>query len=852
MSNSEFSIEVQARIPEELSGLTTLAADLTYSWSREIRSLFFRLDKDLWEQCNHNPKVFLRRVAQQRLDDAISDTYFMEDYKQAITWYEDYCAGKIQQSPQIQLRGEQDLIAYFSAEFGFHESLPIYSGGLGILAGDHCKAASDLNLPFVGIGLLYHQGYFRQTIDGDGHQIADFRTHHFPDLPITQVLGDDGKQITIELDLADRIIKLSIWKAKVGNITVYLLDSDLPGNNKHDRSITYRLYGGDRETRIQQEIILGIGGVRALRALGFSPKIWHINEGHSAFQVVERMLEYIGQGLDYATAMEAVASSTVFTTHTPVPAGHDIFEPELVKTYLATYLRKLNISIDDFLALGTSNNDRGRLNMTSLALRLSRHHNGVSRIHGRVASQMEGYVWPEIPATENPITYITNGIHAQTFLAREWVNLFDNRFRNWQNNLCNADFWKCLDEIEDYRFWGIRRSLRSELLDDVCERVTRRYQRNGVSKTHLRKARSYLERPDNDVLVIGFARRFATYKRATLLFADLERLKRLLNDSDRPVIIIFAGKAHPQDEPGQQLIKAIHDYTQDPDFLGRIILLENYDIALARKMVTGVDIWLNNPEYPLEACGTSGQKAAMNGVLNLSVLDGWWDEGYNGQNGWAITPHEPHYDYDYRYSEEASDLIDTLEQHVIPMFYDRGNVGYSKKWIHFSRESMRSIIPQFNSERMVVDYVNKLYMPALRKHEALMREDNKGAKEISAWKNKVRHEWKKVKLKLKSAGETELPYQDKLNITVEATLAGLDVDDVRVELLIGESHDINGELIVKEQHLFRPDHCDEEKRCVFNLSQTMDTCGLLHYKVCIYPYHDLLAHPYEMGCMKWL
>ena len=851
MSSSEFSVEVQARIPEELSGLSILAKDLTYSWSREIRSLFFRLDKKLWEQCDHNPKVFLRRVSQQRLDDAIHDTYFMEDYKQAITWYKDYCAGKTRQAPQTQLRSDQDLIAYFSAEFGFHESLPIYSGGLGILAGDHCKAASDLKLPFVGIGLLYHQGYFRQTIDGNGHQIAEFRTHHFPDLPIDQVQGEDGKQLEIEIDLADRTIKLSIWKVKVGNITVYLLDSDVPGNSKNDRSIIHRLYGGDREMRIQQEIVLGIGGVRALRALGLAPKIWHINEGHSAFQVLERIHEFMQQGLDYPAAVEAVASGTVFTTHTPVPAGHDIFEPELVKKYLGSYFNKLEINFQEFFSLGASGNDQSRLNMTSLALRLSRHHNGVSRIHGRVASQMEGYIWPEIPPTENPITYITNGVHAPTFLARDWVNVFDNRFRNWQNNLCKPKFWKCLDKIEDYRFWGIRKSLRSDMLRNVCERVTHRYRRNGASETHIRKAVSHLSRPDHDVLVLGFARRFATYKRASLLFADIKRLKRILNDTDRPVIIIFAGKAHPQDEPGQELIKAIHDFSQDPDFLGRVILLDNYDIALARKLVTGVDVWVNNPEYPLEACGTSGQKAAMNGVLNLSVLDGWWDEGYNGANGWAITPHEPHYDYDYRYHEEAADLINTLEHQVIPAFYDRGNVGYSENWIKLCRESMKSIIPQFNSERMVGDYINKLYVPALRKYEALMREENKGAKEIASWKNKVRTEWKSVKLKLIDKGAQEVSYQDNFELTVEANLGNLSVDDVRVELLIGEKHDIKGELIVQEHHLFRAES-NEKSKCTFKLSQTMENCGLLHYKVCIYPYHELLAHPYEMGSMKWL
>ncbi len=850
MSGKEFTIEVQAKIPEALQGLTALSRDLTYSWSRQIRSLFYRLDQDLWEQVNHNPKVFLRRVSQQKLDEAINDTYFMEDYKTALTWYEDYCQGKTRHAVQTQVRNDQDLIAYFSAEFGFHESLPIYSGGLGILAGDHCKAASDLGLPFVGVGLLYHQGYFRQTIDGNGQQIPEFSTHRFQDLPIQPVFQEDGRRLTVQIELADHSIDLCIWTAKVGNITVYLLDSDVSSNKSDDRLITYRLYGGDREHRLRQEMVLGIGGVRALRALGLKPNIWHINEGHSAFQIVERMGEYTQAGLSYQEAQESVASATVFTTHTPVPAGHDIFEHDLVKTYLTPYFKRLNIDAQTFIALGGTANDQSKFNMTALAMRSSRHHNGVSRIHGRIASQMEAYVWPEIPPADNPISYITNGVHVPTFLAREWGNLFDSRFRNWHNYLSDASFWNCLDEIEDYRFWGIRQSLRSAMLRDVCDRVVHRYRRNGASESFIRKGTQLLAQPDPDVLVLGFARRFATYKRATLLFADRERLKRILNDPKRPVMLIFAGKAHPQDEPGQELIRIIHEYSQHPDFLGKVILLENYDIALARKLVTGVDVWVNNPEYPLEACGTSGQKAGVNGVLNLSVLDGWWDEGYNGKNGWAVIPHEPHYDYDYRYHEEATDLINILEQQVVPMFYKRGNLGYSEKWIQCCKESMKSTIPRFNSERMVMDYLNKLYAPSLRKHEALMRDDASGAKQLAAWKQKVRKEWKNVSLTLTEAGPKEVAYQDQLNLTVQATLGNLNVSDVRVELLLGVKEHISEEYTVKEHHLLKAENND--KSGTFNLSVPMDNCGLLHYKVCIYPYHELLAHPYEMGFMKWL
>jgi starch phosphorylase len=850
MSGKEFTVEVQAKIPEILKGLIILSKDLTYSWSRQIRSLFYRLDQELWDQCNHNPKVFLRRVSQQKLEDAISDTYFMEDYKTALNWYEDYCQGRIKHAVQTQIRGDQDLIGYFSAEFGFHESLPIYSGGLGILAGDHCKAASDLGLPFVGVGLLYHQGYFKQTIDGNGRQIAEFTTHRFQDLPIQPVYADGDNRLIVQVEMGDRSIDLCVWVAKVGNIQVYLLDSDVPSNKPDDRSITYRLYGGDREHRLRQEIVLGVGGVRALRLLGLKPNIWHINEGHSAFQIVERIREYVESGLQYHEALEAVASATVFTTHTPVPAGHDIFEHDLVRKYLSSYFGRMKIDAGTFLTLGSTDNNQSMFNMTALAMRASRHQNGVSRIHGRVSSQMEAYVWPEILPADNPVSYITNGVHVPTFLAREWGNLFDSRFRNWHNYLCDPSFWDCLNEIEDYRFWGIRQSLRSAMLSNVCERVIHRYRRNGASESFIRKATQLLSQPDPDLLVFGFARRFATYKRATLLFADRERLKKILNNPDRPVLLIFAGKAHPQDEPGQELIRIIHEYSQHPDFLGKVILLENYDIALARKLVTGVDVWVNNPEYPLEACGTSGQKAAINGVLNLSVLDGWWDEGYNGKNGWAVIPHEPHYDYDYRYREEASDLINILEQKVVPTFYKRGNLGYSERWIAFCRESMKSIIPRFNSERMVMDYLNKVYAPALRKHEVLMREDAAGAKQLAAWKQKVRREWRNISLILIEGTAEEVAYRDTLTLKVKASLGGLSVEDVRVEMLLGSKENPDDEFVVQEHHLLKAESNDSEG--IFSLSVPMENCGLLHYKVCIYPYHELLAHPYEMGFMKWL
>ncbi len=852
MSGTEFLIEVQGKVPEELSGLSILANDLTYSWNRKIRSLFHRLDRQLWSDCGHIPKVFLRRVDQKYLEAAIQNDDYMKDYQDALAWHHEYCQRETRAIVSNVLDPSTDLIAYFSAEFGFHESLPIYSGGLGILAGDHCKAASDLALPFVAVGLLYHQGYFTQTIDANGHQIAVYRTHHFNNLPIKLVSNKDGTPLLIQVEIADRVVDLSVWKAKAGNINLFLLDSDIETNSKDDRSITYRLYGGDQNTRIQQEIVLGIGGVRTLRALGLSPSVWHINEGHSAFQVIERLCEYVKAGVDYYTARELVAADTVFTTHTPVPAGHDIFEPDLIGHYLSSYIETLNISFEEFLSFGNSGADLGSFNMTNLALRGSRFHNGVSKIHGDIASEMQSHVWPDIDPVENPISFVTNGVHVSTFLASEWAELFDSRFPDWRQQLSNVSFWKCLDDIKDNRYWNIHHKLRAKMLKHVCKRVIRRYQRNGCSETLIRKTTQYLAQPDQDILVLGFARRFATYKRATLLFSHEDRLKKLLNDPERPVLLIFAGKAHPKDEPGQHLIKVIHDFSQKPEFIGKIILLENYDVSLARKLITGVDVWINTPEYPMEACGTSGQKAGLNGVLNLSVLDGWWGEGYNGKNGWAVIPHGPHYDPSYRDYHEASDLIDILEHQVIPTYYDRDSLGYSEKWTDMCKESMKSIIPRFNSERMVTEYSHKFYAPAIQQYQQLMQNQHAAATELADWKQKIQRVWPEISIQLAQDIPEALMQKENLSLTINANLGELQAEDVRVELLIGEKHRIHDEFMAKQAHIFEPASPNAAGEIQFKLCTTLKDCGLQHFKIRIYPFHKLLAHPLEMGHMLWL
>lgn len=851
MTQTIYELEVRPNIPEALSGLIKLSDNLLYSWDRNVRGLFYRLDDELWEECDHNPKVFLRRVSQKTLDTALKDNIFMEEYSRVTSSFDAYMAKNTHDDIDDYLDVDSDLIAYFCAEFGLHESFPIYSGGLGILAGDHCKAVSDLGVPFIAIGLLYRQGYFTQEIDAAGNQVASYRTTRFSQLPMEPAVNAKGERIIISVDIADREVKLKAWKAKAGHTLMYLLDSNVSDNSEADRQITFRLYGGDKATRIQQEIVLGIGGVKLIRELGLKPTVWHINEGHAAFQIIERCREILSDEMNFPSALEQVAAGTVFTTHTPVAAGHDIFDKQLMLHYFENYNKKTDINFDNFLALGHSPAGEDSFNMTSFALRGSRFHNGVSKIHGEVASNMESFIWPQIPVRENPITHVTNGVHAPTFLAREWLNLFDMRFRQWRNMLLDYDYWECIDDIPDHRFWSLRQELKSLMLNDTFKRTLKRFKRNKSNEGLTRRVTQSIAEHETDVLVLGFARRFATYKRATLIFSDLQRLARLLNDPERPVILIFAGKAHPKDEPGQDLIRTIQSIAYRPEFLGKIILLEGYNMAMARNLVTGVDVWINTPEYPMEASGTSGQKAAINGVLNLSILDGWWGEGYNGKNGWGIPPHGPEIDHKTRDYEEGNDLLDILEHEVIPTFYDRGNHGYSKEWVRLSKEAMKSCIPKYNASRMVMDYVKKLYTPACKQYKKLKADNSNPAKELAAWKAKIKQNWENIIIERTDDMDKSICDGDTLSIRVRARLNGLDHSDVAIECVVGTGHD--------EENTFENPICyhfdyegPDDGSHIFSLDINRLHPGINYYKIRIYPYHELLSHPLETGYMIWL
>lgn len=851
MAGTRYTLEVQPTIPQPLDRLPELAQDLLYSWDRHIRGLFFRLDRVLWELCGHNPKLVLRRVSQARLLEAVQDPVFMEEYHRALSVFDTYHMARTRPGVSA-LDGKRDLVAYFCAEFGFHESLPIYSGGLGILAGDHCKAASDLGIPFIAVGLLYRQGYFMQTIDGYGNQIARYAPTNFADLPIIPAPAQDGSDLKVAVALPGRQVTLKVWVAVAGHIRLYLLDSDLSENNEQDRSITHQLYGGDTNTRMQQELVLGIGGVRALRALGLTPTVWHLNEGHSAFQILERCREYVQRGLDFDSALEAVAASTVFTTHTPVAAGHDIFDHALLASYFSDYVSELDIDMSRFIELGTNPTNQGGFNMTVLALRGSRFHNGVSRIHGIVTSRMEGYMWPQIPHDENPIGYVTNGVHVPTFLAREWANLLDMRFgSDWRNELVNEAYWGRIDEIPDHSYWSLRQSLKSEMMDAVRRRVVRQYRRNGYSEALTERLTRELSRQNANPLVLGFARRFATYKRATLLFENPERLARLLNDPQRPVLLIFAGKAHPHDLPGQQLIQVIHEFSRRPEFEGKIILVEGYDLALARKLVSGVDVWINTPEYPLEASGTSGQKAAINGVINLSILDGWWGEGYDGRNGWAVSPHIQPQDVAHRRRQEAHELMHILEQSVIPLYFEQNGRGYSERWVSMSKASMKSILPRFNSERMVLDYVHDYYAKASRHGRALTVDAGAPARTLAEWKRHIARHWSEVRIRRPEAAPEAIRAGETLPLKVMVRLDGLAPEDVTVECLV-DAEEEQGTRSTPERFLLAPSGAVDNGETLFQVDLKPRLAGLQGYRFRVYPHHPLLGHPFETGCMLWL
>jgi starch phosphorylase len=742
-------------------------------------------------------------------------------------------------------------IAYFSAEFGFHESIPNYSGGLGILASDHCKSASDLDLNFVAMGLLYRHGYFRQQIDKEGFQEAINLNQNFHHLPIREVRRGDTN-LLISVPILDREVFAKLWELRVGRISVYLLDTDTPENSAEDRLITAELYGGDLEMRMRQEIILGIGGVKALSALGIKPDVFHMNEGHSAFLALERIrLNVVEKKLDFYSALQVVAAANIFTTHTPVPAGNDSFPREMMRKYFGAFARELNIPFDELFSFGQTRVDpNDPFSMTILALRLSRHANGVSKLHGEVTRTLWKDVWAGVPVDEVPITNITNGVHTKTWMAPEFSALYAKHLGAWEEHLTEPDFWRGVIDIPDAQLWETHQKLKLRLIEFVRERVRRRLERVGESPEVIRRANRIL---DPEILTIGFARRFATYKRGTLLFSDKERLKRLVNDTTRPVQFIFAGKAHPRDEAGKALIQEVYKLSRETGFENRIVLLEDYDSYIARRLVQGVDLWLNHPLRPLEASGTSGMKSAPNGGINLSVLDGWWREGYNANNGWAIGAEIDNGTVEFQNEVDANSLYQLLENQIIPLYYAKPDGKLPLAWLQLMRESIRSVTPVFNTQRMVQEYTERLYVPAAKSHEDFSRDNCGAATQLSQWKTQMRKDWPQVQIsdvQVANKDRQNIFVGESLEISARVHLGAVDPKHVRVEAYHGEADnsDIRNPTATV---LNQSSQADGNGNYSYQGSVPASESGTYGFSVRVVPTHPNLMQAHELRLITW-
>ena len=706
------NIPAKFNLPRRISRLGKLSYNLWWIWNPDVQRLYSRIDPILWERVYHNPVRFLQQVERSRLEEMLRDRYYLDFYDRKTKSFDAYMLSNDTWFSKMYPKFQNRPIAYFSMEFGLHETLPIYSGGLGVLSGDHVKGASDLGLPLVAVGFIYTQGYFSQKITEDGWQEARNIRLKFEDMPILSLTDHEGKPLTINVTLPGREVNARIWKIQVGRVPLFLLDTDVDGNSPSDRELTARLYSSDLDLRISQEIILGIGGVRALRQLGYNPSVWHMNEGHSAFLNLERAREMVAAGYSFEEASDKIRRATTFTTHTPVPAGNDEFPLWLIDKYFGHLWQKLGLSREQFVEIARVQQSWGgeAFSMPVLALRLSNNHNAVSELHGKVARHMWHHIYPDVTEDEVPITHVTNGVHTGTWLARRIRVLYDRYLgKDWIENVDDTAIWEMIEEIPDAELWAVRRHLKRKLVAYMRERSREQWLHAGVHPVQVLASGALL---DPYALTIGFARRFATYKRANLVLRDFDRLLKIINRPQTPVQIIFAGKSHPVDEPGKLLIQEVYRAVKKAENGGRLVFLEDYDMNLARYLVQGVDIWLNTPRRPNEASGTSGQKAAINGVLNFSVLDGWWREGYNGANGWAIGGDTDYEDPNQQDEADASSLYNTLETEIIPLYYKmRSADGLPSEWLAKIKESIRTLLPRFSISRMLKEYTEQLYFP---------------------------------------------------------------------------------------------------------------------------------------------
>lgn len=840
------TITVNPSIPERISRLKELSYNLWFSWNPEALELFERINNQKWREMQHNPVKFLLHVCHEDLEKVANDSDYLTLYDKVMADLDNYMGSETWFKSKYSNLADKP-IAYFSAEFGLHESLPIYSGGLGVLAGDHCKAASDIGLPLVGIGLLYKQGYFTQQINREGWQEALYPYQNYNEMPVKPTLDAEGKEIIIPVDLPGRTVYLKVWEIQVGRIKIYLMDADITMNNEHDRQLTAQLYGGDKDTRISQEMLLGIGGVKTLRKLEINPVVWHINEGHAAFLCIERLRELVQSGIPLNTAKEAIRSSTLFTTHTPVPAGHDVFDGDKVDYYLNGYYSMLGVDRNGFLNFGWDS-QRNSFNMTVLAMNFAAYCNGVSKLHGEVTRKMFRYLYDHIPVEEVPVFSVTNGIHTLTWISKEFRNLLNTYLGpEWISNISDPSQWQAVDNIPDQELWHSHKELKKKAFQFIRETLRKQKDRNQESAENIFEIKEYL---NPDAFTIGFARRFATYKRATLLFRDRERLARLLTDPERPVQIIFAGKAHPADRPGQELIKQVYDISQQEPFRGKIIFIENYDMNVARHMLQGVDMWLNTPRWPMEASGTSGMKAAANGVLNCSVLDGWWPEAYHEDNGFAIGKDTGYRTEEEQDNDDAYHLYSLLEDKIIPTYYKQRE-GYPPDWIRMMKSCIKTIAPQFSTERMVKEYTERFYIEAAQRGMQFYADHFQVAAEIQDFKRYIKENWHHVAVKLVNANgikEKELKVGDQLDLAAEVYLGPIKPEDVAVEVVHGceGDHTLVGIKATPLQLEGPRGEGSYHYRGGFKLDQ--GTCG---FTVRIRPDHPLFATKFELPLASW-
>ena len=837
-------VTVKSRIPVELEKLSEIARNIWWAWNFEATELFRDLDPELWKECGQNPVLLLERMSYEKLEALTKDKVILRRMNEVYTNFRDYM--------DVRPDSQRPSVAYFSMEYGLSSVLKIYSGGLGVLAGDYLKEASDSNVDLCAVGFLYRYGYFTQTLSMDGQQIANYEAQNFGQLPIDRVLDADGKPLVVDVPYLDYYVHANVWRVNVGRISLYLLDTDNEMNSEFDRPITHQLYGGDWENRLKQEILLGIGGILTLKALGIKKDIYHCNEGHAALINVQRICDYVATGLTFNQAIELVRASSLYTVHTPVPAGHDYFDEGLFGKYMGGYPAKMGITWDDLMDLGRNNaGDKGeRFCMSVFACNTSQEVNGVSWLHGKVSQEMFSSIWKGYFPEESHVGYVTNGVHFPTWSATEWKKLYFKYFNeNFWFDQSNPKIWEAIYNVPDEEIWQTRMTMKNKLVDYIRKSFRDTWLKNQGDPSRIV---SLMDKINPNALLIGFGRRFAIYKRAHLLFTDLERLSKIVNNPDYPVQFLFTGKAHPHDGAGQGLIKRIIEISRRPEFLGKIIFLENYDMQLARRLVSGVDIWLNTPTRPLEASGTSGEKALMNGVVNFSVLDGWWLEGYREGAGWALTEKRTYQNQEHQDQLDAATIYSILETEILPLYYARNKKGYSEGWIKVVKNSIAQIAPHYTMKRQLDDYYSKFYCKQAKRFHALAANDNAKAKEIAAWKEEVVAKWDSIEIvscdKVEELKKGDIESGKEYTITYVIDEKGLN-DAVGLELVTtyttadGKQHVYSVEpfnVIKKEGDLY-----------TFQVKHSLSNAGSFKVSYRMFPKNPELPHRQDFCYVRW-